>query len=138
MDPADYERQMTATAASVRAVGSFIAELADRQAPVACFICNRQHLAMSQPRAHRCCRPVNQVAQSTSQAQPIISAPFAPSSRQTMHCRLPRTVGAHVSLLVPHLGCKAYPIRSGIVNAIGHMIARGFEAPEEDTNAPGG
>lgn len=51
--------------------------------------------------------------------------------------RLPRTVGAHVSLLVPHLGCKAYPIRSGIVNAIGHLIARGFEAPEEDTNAPG-
>jgi hypothetical protein len=52
-------------------------------------------------------------------------------------CRLPRTVGAHVSLLVPHLGCKAYPIRSGIVNAIGHLIARGFEAPEEDSNAPG-
>ena len=51
--------------------------------------------------------------------------------------RLPRTVGAHVSLLVPHLGCKAYPIRSGIVNAIGHLIARGFEAPEEDSNAPG-
>lgn len=30
VDPADYERQMAATAASVRAVGSFIAELADR------------------------------------------------------------------------------------------------------------
>jgi hypothetical protein len=30
VDPADYERQMTATAASVRAVGTFIAELADR------------------------------------------------------------------------------------------------------------
>lgn len=30
VDPADYERQMVATAASVRAVGSFIAELADR------------------------------------------------------------------------------------------------------------
>jgi hypothetical protein len=46
-------------------------------------------------------------------------------------------VGAHISLLVSHLGCKAYPIRSGIVNAIGHLIARGFEAPEEDSNAPG-
>jgi hypothetical protein len=30
VDPADYERQMTATAGSVRAVGTFIAELADR------------------------------------------------------------------------------------------------------------
>ena len=34
VDPADYERQMAATAGSVRAVGTFIAELADRSTHV--------------------------------------------------------------------------------------------------------
>jgi hypothetical protein len=38
VDPADYERQMAATAGSVRAVGTFIAELADRSVDIA--LCN--------------------------------------------------------------------------------------------------
>ena len=50
-------------------------------------------------------------------------------------CRLPRTVGAHVALLVPHLGCKAYPIRSGIVHALASLIAGGFDAPTDGSGA---
>ena len=49
-----------------------------------------------------------------------------------MLCRVPRTVAAHVALLVPHLGCDAYPIRSGIVTAIGHLLAGAFEQGARD------
>lgn len=51
--------------------------------------------------------------------------------------RLPRTVASHVSLLVPHLGCKAYPIRSGIVTAIGHLLHSAFEQGPDGDDAPG-
>ena len=53
-------------------------------------------------------------------------------------CRLPRTVGAHVALLVPHLGCKAYPIRNGIVHALASLIAAGFEAPTDGSSSDAG
>ncbi len=46
--------------------------------------------------------------------------------------RVPRTVAAHVALLVPHLGCDAYPIRSGIATAIGHLLAGAFEQGGRD------
>ena len=51
--------------------------------------------------------------------------------------RLPRTVASHMSLLVPHLGCKAYPIRSGIVTAIGHLLYSAFEPGPDGEDAPG-
>ena len=46
-----------------------------------------------------------------------------------MHARrsVPRTVAAHMALLAPHLGCGAYPIRSGIVTAVGHLLQGAFE-----------
>ena len=36
------------------------------------------------------------------------------------------TVAAHMALLVPHLGGKAYPLRSAIVTAAGHLLLNAF------------
>ena len=55
------------------------------------------------------------------------------------HClRVPRTVAAHIALLAPHLGGRAYSLRSAIVIALGHLIARAFvPAPEDEADAQG-
>ena len=57
-----------------------------------------------------------------------------------MPCRLPKLVLMNISLLMPHLGGKAYSIRSAIVSAIGHVLHKGFpdqqEEPQEE-GAPG-
>ena len=53
-------------------------------------------------------------------------------------CRLPTVVAGHVSLLVPHLGGKAYSLRSAIVTAMGHLIDRAFGPAAEGTGAQGG
>ena len=41
-------------------------------------------------------------------------------------------MATHIALLVPHLGCDAYPIRSGIVTAIGHLLHSAFEQGARD------
>ncbi len=44
-----------------------------------------------------------------------------------------------VSLLMAHLGGKAYSLRSAIVTAIGTLVQKAFEnAPGEDADAQGG
>ena len=53
-------------------------------------------------------------------------------------CRLPTVVAGHVSLLVPHLGGKAYSLRSAIVTAMGHLIERAFGPAADGTGAQGG
>jgi len=51
---------------------------------------------------------------------------------------VPRTVVAHIALLAPHLGGRAYSLRSAIVIALGHLIARAFvPAPEDEADAQG-
>lgn len=51
--------------------------------------------------------------------------------------RLPHVVASNISLLAPHLGGKAYPIRSAIVTAIGHLIQRAFGPTAEGADAQG-
>jgi hypothetical protein len=47
-------------------------------------------------------------------------------------------VAGRVALLVAHLGGRAYSLRSAIVTALGHLVAKGFEGgPGEDADAPG-
>lgn len=43
-----------------------------------------------------------------------------------------------MALLMPHLGCKAYPIRNGIVHALASLIAAGFEAPADGSSSDAG
>ena len=52
-------------------------------------------------------------------------------------CRLPHVVASNISLLAPHLGGKAYPIRSAIVTAIGHLIQKAFEPSAAGADAQG-
>ncbi|KAL0043109.1 hypothetical protein WJX79_009421 [Trebouxia sp. C0005] len=51
--------------------------------------------------------------------------------------RLPHVVASNISLLAPHLGGKAYPIRSAIVTAIGHLIQKAFEPSAAGADAQG-
>lgn len=52
--------------------------------------------------------------------------------------RLPQVVAKSMALLVPHLGGKAYAMRSAIVSVTGCVIHRGFpEGPATDADAPG-
>ena len=44
--------------------------------------------------------------------------------------RLPKLMVTQMSLLLPHLGGKAWTLRSGIISAIGHLLARAFEASD--------
>lgn len=46
-------------------------------------------------------------------------------------------MASNISLLAPHLGGKAYPIRSAIVTAIGHLIQRAFGPTAEGADAQG-
>ncbi|KAK9836505.1 hypothetical protein WJX74_001907 [Apatococcus lobatus] len=50
--------------------------------------------------------------------------------------RVPKLVLMNISLLMPHLGGKAYSIRSAIVAAVGHILHKGFpdqlEAGQEE------
>ncbi len=41
-------------------------------------------------------------------------------------------MAAHISLLAPHLGGRAYSLRSAIVTAIGHLVAGAFAAEDAD------
>ena len=52
-------------------------------------------------------------------------------------CRLPLVVANNISLLASHLGGKAYPIRSAIVTAIGHLIQKAFEPSAAGADAQG-
>jgi condensin complex subunit 1 len=47
-------------------------------------------------------------------------------------------VAGQISVLIPHLGGKAYSLRSAIITAIGHLVQKAFEnAPGEDADAQG-
>ena len=46
-------------------------------------------------------------------------------------------VAANISLLAPHLGGKAYPIRSAIVTAVGHLIHKAFAPSTAGADAQG-
>ncbi len=50
---------------------------------------------------------------------------------------MPLTVLGHVSLLAPHLGGKAYPMRSAIVAAVGSLVQKGFQNVGEGPDAQG-
>ena len=53
-------------------------------------------------------------------------------------CRCPKLVAGRISLLIAHLGGKAYSLRSAIITAIGHLVQKAFEnAPGEDADAQG-
>lgn len=47
--------------------------------------------------------------------------------------RLPKLMASQIALLLPHLGGKAWTLRSGIITAIGHLLAKAFES-ENDAN----
>ena len=52
--------------------------------------------------------------------------------------RCPKLVAARISLLMAHLGGKAYSLRSAIISAIGMLVQKAFEnAPGEDADAQG-
>jgi hypothetical protein len=54
-------------------------------------------------------------------------------------CRLPKAVAAHISLLIPHLGGKAYALRSAIVTSVGYLVQNAYsDPPEEEADAQGG
>ncbi|WPT11640.1 Condensin complex subunit 1 [Picochlorum sp. SENEW3] len=44
--------------------------------------------------------------------------------------KLPKLMVTQMSLLLPHLGGKAWTLRSGIITAIGHLLARAFETSD--------
>ena len=47
-------------------------------------------------------------------------------------------VAANVSMLIGHLGGRAYSLRSSIVTALGHLVQKAFElVPGEDADAQG-
>lgn len=50
-----------------------------------------------------------------------------------MPCRLPKAVSQHISILIPHLGGKAHPLRSAIVTVIGVLIQTAYADPPEET-----
>lgn len=50
----------------------------------------------------------------------------------SLHYRLPKIVAMHVSLLIPHLGGKAHPLRSAIVTVMGLLIQNAFSDPQEE------
>lgn len=53
-------------------------------------------------------------------------------------CRCPKLVANRISLLIGHLGGKAYSLRSAIITAIGNLIQKAFEnVPGEDADAQG-
>ena len=44
--------------------------------------------------------------------------------------RLPKLMASQIALLLPHLGGKAWTLRSGIITAIGHLLAKAFDGSE--------
>ena len=55
-----------------------------------------------------------------------------------MPCRCPKLVAGRISLLMAHLGGKAYSLRSAIVTAVGVLVQKAFEnVPGEDADAQG-
>ena len=170
VDPREYEAQMTRTAAAVRTVGTFIAELAERCGPsltTVDFVLPRANprtvlwapTGTVDSSTYRChllalarwlgtptavCPAAAEVHRTVHHQDGCLRAPDGavhcrPHQRSCVEARrvslhrvplrrVPRTVAAHVALLVPHLGCDAYPVRSGIVTAIGHLLARRLRA----------
>lgn len=52
--------------------------------------------------------------------------------------RLPKAVAAHISLLIPHLGGKAYALRSAIVTSVGFLVQNAYsDPPEGEADAQG-
>lgn len=52
--------------------------------------------------------------------------------------RMPKAVAPHVSMLIPHLGGKAYALRSAIVSTIGYLIQNAYsDDPTEEADAQG-
>jgi condensin complex subunit 1 len=45
--------------------------------------------------------------------------------------KLPKLMATQIALLLPHLGGKAWSLRSGIVSALGHLLAKAFEPNSE-------
>ena len=45
--------------------------------------------------------------------------------------RLPKLMASQISLLLPHLGGKAWTLRSGIITAIGHLLAKAFDSGDD-------
>ena len=53
-------------------------------------------------------------------------------------CRCPKLVAGQMSLLMAHLGGKAYSLRSAIITAMGLLVQKAFEnVPGEDADAQG-
>ena len=48
--------------------------------------------------------------------------------------RLPKLMATQISLLLPHLGGKAWTLRSGIISAIGHLLAKAFDGAEDPSD----
>ncbi|KAK9792029.1 hypothetical protein WJX73_005287 [Symbiochloris irregularis] len=48
--------------------------------------------------------------------------------------QMPHTVAAHMAMLAPHLGGKAYPLRSAIISAAGHLLIHAYS--DQSTQAP--
>ena len=42
-------------------------------------------------------------------------------------CRLPKLLASQMSILLPHLGGRSWTLRSGIISASGHLIAKAFD-----------
>ncbi len=47
---------------------------------------------------------------------------------EEMASRLPRLMATQIALLLPHLGGKAWTLRSGIVTAIGYLLHKAFDS----------
>lgn len=45
--------------------------------------------------------------------------------------RLPKLMASQIALLLPHLGGKAWTLRSGIIMAIGHLLANAFDSGDD-------
>ena len=51
--------------------------------------------------------------------------------------KLPKLMATQIALLLPHLGGKAWSLRSGIVSALGHLLAKAFEPNAESKEDQG-
>ncbi len=49
--------------------------------------------------------------------------------------RLPKLMASQIALLLPHLGGKAWTLRSGIIAAIGHLLVKAFDGAEDGSDA---
>ena len=158
VDPHEYDQQQKDDAGGIRNVSTFVQELAERYAPLEvyrhrrCCICwpissekstennlmrNRYRNMLIYVTWNRGC-----VAGAPALPLPYIKGLLFPLSHSMtcwgLVCRLPKAVAAHISLLIPHLGGKAYALRSAIVSAVGHLVQGAYnDPPEEAADAQG-